>query len=106
MDCRWLADFQVDKHRQCVLHKIRGKRIKSLLDELRQHHATALVRPLQLDAGSAYREIADIKYEDGRAHDKVALGHLAEARRMPSPCNNFLRASCMSIGSVCCQSGT
>ena len=71
-ECRWLADFEADKHKKCVLHKARAKRVEELLKQLQQKAWPDIYRALQLDIGNAYREITEIKFEEGRAHDKVS----------------------------------
>lgn len=69
--CRWLADFEQDKHKKCVLHKTRAKRVESVLKQLNREAWTDVYRALQLDVGNSYKEIAEIKFEDGRSHEKV-----------------------------------
>ena len=67
--CRWLADFEDDTHKKCVLHKARANRVKPLLPRVKDNEE--LYKTLQLDCGNALREITELKFEENRPFEKV-----------------------------------
>ena len=69
LQCRWLADFEDDIHKKCVLHKARAKRVKPLLPLVKSNDQ--LYKILQLEIGNALREIVELKFEEGRPFEKV-----------------------------------
>ena len=57
-----------------MLQKARAKRVEPLLQQVDpQQHAQAY-KTLQLDIGNAYREITELKFEEGRPFEKVHTG--------------------------------
>ena len=70
---RWLAEFETHPHTKCVLLKTRAKRVEALLHELKPQDNPQAYRALQYEIGNAYREITDIKFEEGRSFEKVNL---------------------------------
>lgn len=73
MRCRWLADFIPDKHQKCVLHKQRAKRVATLLPNIDKESHLEAYKTIHLDIANAYKEIAEIKFDEGRDHNKVDL---------------------------------
>ena len=69
LSCRWLADFEGDTHKKCVLHKARANRVKPLLPIVKGNEE--LYKQLQLDCGNALREITELKFEENRPFEKV-----------------------------------
>jgi hypothetical protein len=75
--CRWLADFETDNHKKCVLHKARAKRVEPLLKKFDRSESPDVYKTLQLDVGNSYKEITEIKFEMGRPFDKVCRNDLS-----------------------------
>ena len=71
--CRRLAEFEESGHKKCVLHKARAKRVEPLLREINPAAFSSLYKSLQLEVASAYREIMEIKFDEGRPFEKVLL---------------------------------
>lgn len=81
---RWLADFEEDRHKKCVLQKARAKRVEAVLQAVSREKNPQAYRTLQLDIGNAYREITEIKFEDARPFEKVGL-HGKNSNSLMSP---------------------
>ena len=105
--CRVLADFETDGHKKCVLHKARAKRVEPLMRQLNRQAWPDAYRALLLDIAGAYREIADIKFEEKRPHEKVRchmrLQKDAESRTVCTVLNTKLGG--MQPADSCCSRG-
>lgn len=73
---RNLAACETDTHNQCVLEKQRAKRVETVLEALSKANARkyiALYRAVQAEIADAYRQLAEIKHNEGRPYPKVRL---------------------------------
>jgi hypothetical protein len=71
---RNLAGCEPDIHNQCVLQKQRAKRMETLLEALTPPDSPKklmLFRAVQVDIADAYRQITELKHNEGRPYPKV-----------------------------------
>jgi len=69
---RCLAGFEPDMHRRVLMHKQRASRLEPLHGALNPEFFLGLVRSVDLELGNVYREIMELREEEGQGPAKVS----------------------------------